>query len=134
MIPTSPFGPRLMSVIALLTGVNHLGRRQTVSLLSDVLGVDLSLGAVSAVEARVSKAVERPVEQAWGEVREAPVKHTDGTGWLQAGATLALWTIASATATVFKIIRARTSSSTRRRSGTASSTRAWSPRIATPSA
>jgi transposase len=104
IIPTSPFGPRLMSVIALLTGVYHLSRRQTVRLLCDVLGVDLSLGAVSAVEARVSEAVATPVEQAWTRVKDAPVKHTDGTGWLQAGATMALWTVATAAATVFKII------------------------------
>jgi transposase len=103
-IPVSPFGPRLMSVIALLTGVYHLSRRQAVRLLADVLGVDISLGAVSTVEARVSEAVARPVEQAWEQVKDAPVKHTDGTGWLQASAAVALWTIATAAATVFKII------------------------------
>ncbi len=103
-IPSSPFGPRLMSVIALLTGVYHLSRRQTVRLLSDVLGIDLSLGAVSAVEARVSEVVVPAVDEAWKEVEQAAVKHTDGTGWLQAGTLLALWTIATASASVFKII------------------------------
>jgi len=103
-IPASPFGPRLMSVIALLTGVYHVSRRQGVSLLSDVLGIDLSLGAVSAVEARVSEAVVPAVNEAWETVKDAPVKHTDGTGWLQAGTVLSLWTIATAMATVFKIM------------------------------
>jgi transposase len=60
-IPASPFGPRLSAVIALLTGVYHLSRRAAVSVLSDVVGVDISLGAVSAVEARVSEAVRLPV-------------------------------------------------------------------------
>ena len=45
-IPTSPFGPRLSSLVALATGVYHLGRRATVSFLSDVVGVEMSLGAV----------------------------------------------------------------------------------------
>lgn len=103
-IPASPFGPRLMSVIALLTGVYHLSRRQTVSLLSDILGIELSLGAVSAVEARVSEAVAPAVDEAWEQVKNAPVKHTDGTSWLQAGAVVSLWTIASTMATVFKIL------------------------------
>lgn len=103
-IPASPFGPHLMGVIAILIGVYHLSRRQTVSLLADMLGVDLSLGAVSAVEARVSEAVAPAVVEAWARVQAEPVKHTDGTGWLQAGALLALWTIATATATVFKIV------------------------------
>ena len=103
-IPTSPFGPRLMSIVALLTGVYHVSRRNTAKLLSDLVGVPISLGAVSAVEARVSDAVEPAVTEAWTRVEGAPVKHTDGTTWLKAGAVLALWTIASTAATVFKIV------------------------------
>lgn len=103
-IPASPFGPRLMAIVALLTGVYHVSRRRTAKLLSDLVGVPISLGAVSAVEARVSDAVEPAVAEAWQRVEGSPVKHTDGTTWLKAGAVLALWTIASAAATVFKIV------------------------------
>jgi transposase len=103
-IPASPFGPRLMSIVAMLTGVYHVSRRNTAKLLSDLVGVPISLGAVSAVEARVSEAVEPAVAEAWKRVNGAPVKHTDGTTWLKAGVVLALWTIASTAATVFKIV------------------------------
>jgi transposase len=103
-IPASPFGPRLMSIVALLTGVYHVSRRNTAKLLSDLVGVPISLGAISAVEGRVSDAVEPAVAEAWKRVEGAPVKHTDGTTWLKAGVALALWTIASTTATVFKIV------------------------------
>lgn len=103
-IPTSPFGPRLMSIVALLTGVYHVSRRNTSKLLFDLLGVPISLGAVSAIEARVSDAVVPAVSEAWKRVEGAPIKHTDGTTWLKAGAVLALWTIASTAATVFKIV------------------------------
>lgn len=103
-IPASPFGPRLSAVIGLFTGVYHLSRRGAVSLLSDVLGIDISLGAVSAVEERVSEAVKPAVNEAWAELDEAPVKHTDGTSWYQAGVMCALWTIATAATTVFKIL------------------------------
>ena len=103
-IPASPFGPRLMSMVALLTGVYHVSRRSAAKLLSDLVGVPISLGAVSAVEARVADAVEPPVAEAWQRVEGAPIKHTDGTTWLKAGAILALWTIASTAATVFKIV------------------------------
>jgi transposase len=88
----------------LLTGVYHVSRRRAAKLLSDLVGVPISLGAVSAVEARVSDAVEPAVAEAWRRVEGAPVKHTDGTTWLKAGAVLALWTIASTAATVFKVI------------------------------
>ncbi|MGH8519476.1 MAG: IS66 family transposase, partial [Panacagrimonas sp.] len=104
LIPASPFGPRLMSMVALLTGVYHVSRRKTATLLSDLVGVPISLGAISAVEARVSDAVKPAVDEAWVRVDGAAVKHTDGTTWLKAGALLALWTIATAAATVFKIV------------------------------
>ena len=103
-IPASPFGPRLMGIVALLTGIYHVSRRRAAKLLSDLVGVPISLGAISAVEARVSGAVEPAVAEAWQRVEGAPVKHTDGTTWLKAGAVLALWTIASAAATVYKIV------------------------------
>ena len=109
-IPASPFGPRLMAIVALLTGVYHLGRRRAVDLLADVVGVRISLGALSGVEARVSKAVQPAVDEAWKKVGDAEVKHTDGTTWYQAGATLALWTLATAAATVFKIVTDSTKS------------------------
>jgi len=103
-IPVSPFGPRLMSMVALLTGAYHVSRRKAATLLSDLVGVPISLGAISAVEARVSDAVKPGVDEAWARVEGAAVKHTDGTTWLKAGALLALWTIATTAATVFKIV------------------------------
>jgi transposase len=36
--PASPFGPRLMAVVALLTGVYHLSRRKAAEVLSDMVG------------------------------------------------------------------------------------------------
>lgn len=104
VIPQSPFGPRLMAIIALVTGIYHLSRRKAAGLLEDVLGVEISLGALSAVEARVSDAVKPAVDEAWEHVARADVKHTDGTSWYQAGAMMALWTIATTAATVFKIV------------------------------
>jgi transposase len=93
-----------MALVALLTGVYHLSRRKAAELLSDMAGVRISVGAVSAVEARVSAAVQPAVEAAWERVQQAEVKHTDGTSWFQSGLSRALWTIATAAATVFKIV------------------------------
>ena len=103
-IPATPFGPRVEAVIGLVTGVYHLSRRVAVSLMSDILGIDISLGAVSAVEERVSEATKPPVDEAWEKTDEAAVKHTDGTSWYQAGVLCALWTIATSAVTVFKIL------------------------------
>jgi len=103
-IPACAFGPRLMSVVAMLTGDYHLSRRRTVRLMWDILGVRISLGAVSGIEKRVADAIEPAVAEAFEQVLQARVKHTDGTSWVQAGVMLSLWTIATAMATVFKIL------------------------------
>ena len=103
-IPATPFGPRVEAVVGLVTGVYHLSRRAAVSLMSDILGIDISLGAVSAVEGRVSEATKVPVAEVWATTEAATVKHTDGTSWYQAGVLCALWTIATSAVTVFKIL------------------------------
>jgi len=104
VIPRYAFGPKLMSAVVLLTGVYHLSRRRAVGVLRDLLGVRISLGAVSAIEKRLSDAVEPAVDEAWAKARSAEVKHTDGTTWLRAGVMVSLWTIATAAATVFKVV------------------------------
>jgi len=103
-IPASPFGPRLTGAVALLTGVYHLSRRKASKLLAELMGVRISVGAVSALEARVSQAVAPAVAEARARVDDAPIKHTDGTNWRKAGAAMAVWTIATAAATVFAVV------------------------------
>ena len=48
-VPASPFGSRLMSLIALFTGVYHRSWRQTAAVLHYVLGVRLSVGALRSL-------------------------------------------------------------------------------------
>ena len=103
-VPLSPFGPRLMALIGLFVGTYHLSRRRTGELLHDVLGVKISLGALSAIEARVSDAVASSWAQIWAKVTAAAVKHTDATSWLHAGTLRSLWAVASSCATAFKIL------------------------------
>jgi transposase len=102
-IPASPFGPRLVAHVAMLTGAYHLSRRATQRLLREMFGIDVSLGAISKMEGRASAALESAYEEAVGEAQQAPVKHADGTTWLLAGITMSLWTFASAMTTVYRI-------------------------------
>jgi transposase len=103
-IPRYPFGPGLMSAVVLLTGVYHLSRRRTVSLLWELLGVRISVGAVSRIEKRMSEAVKAAVDEAWEHARSAKIKHADGTSWLRAGVALSLWVVATTAVTVFKVL------------------------------
>ena len=102
-VPRGMCGPRLSALIALLTGNYHLSRREAATLLADVLGIDISVGALSEVEERVSEVLAAAVDEALEHARRARVKHVDATGWRQSGATRTLWTIATALVTVFAV-------------------------------
>jgi transposase len=62
-VPLGMCGPRLTAFIGLLTGVYKMSRREGSRLLGDVLGVKISLGALSQSEDAVSEAVSAPVEE-----------------------------------------------------------------------
>jgi transposase len=111
--PQGMCGPRLSSLIVLLSGVYHLSRRNTVALLDDVLGVKLSLGSVSNVESRMSDALLGAHAEALARVRQARVKHLDATSWSQSGEPRSLWTFASRLASVFVITATATGESVR---------------------
>jgi len=103
-VPRGMCGPRLTALIGMLTGVYKLSRREAARLLGDVLGVDISLGALSESESDLSDAVEVPVEEARIYASEQPAKNVDATGWRQAGFARTLWTIATPLVTVFGIV------------------------------
>lgn len=102
-IPNSAFGPCLTATVALLTGAYHLSRRKTQKLLSELFGIVVSLGAISAMEQRASAALASAYDEALREVQYAEVKHADATTWTRAGKLMSLWTMASAAATVYGI-------------------------------
>jgi transposase len=97
------FGPRMLALIGLMTGVYHVSRRRAVGWLGDVLNIEISLGALSEAEERVSEAIAASVEQVREHVSEQPVKHVDATGWRQRSQARTLWTIATKAATFFAV-------------------------------
>jgi transposase len=103
IITPSPFGPGLVALVAMLTGVYHLSRRSARQLLRELLGVEISLGALSGLEARASAALAPAAQDAEQHIDAAMVKHADATPWLLAGALRSLWAIATTMATVYKI-------------------------------
>jgi len=107
-VPQGMCGARLSSLIVLLTGAYHLSRRNTASLLEDVLGVKLSLGSVSNVEGKMTAALSAAHSEALSCVRQARVKHLDATSWSRSGEPSSLWTFASRLATVFVITASAT--------------------------
>ena len=96
-------GVAVDAVVVLLTGVYHLSRRKTQRLLFELYGITVSLGAVSQMEHRASKALETAYDEALQEVQHAGIKHTDATSWSRSGKLKSLWTLCSMAATVYQI-------------------------------
>lgn len=102
-VPPGVAGPRLAATVALLTGRYRLRKRETAAALTDLYGVTLSVGALSAVEGQVSAALAVAVAEARAAVTVAPVVNVDETGWRQGRKRAWLWTAVTALVTVFHI-------------------------------
>ena len=112
-------GPGVLALIALLVGDCHVSRRKTQQLLHHLLGIRVSLGALSESEETISDALDQAVEEARLHALAEQVKHVDATTWYQAGKHRALWTMATSTITVFCIAA----------DGTRAALREWLTRI-----
>jgi transposase len=53
---------------------------RTQALLDQLLGVEISRGAIATIRARLRAALQRPVEEALQVARQQPVAYDDGTG------------------------------------------------------
>ena len=104
-VPSGAFGPNVIAVVTMLIGVCRLGKRAVQQVLSDLLGLEMSLGAVIGCQQLGSEALEVPVAEARDFVRHAMVKHSDETSWRQGAdrAKVWLWTVVTASVTVFAI-------------------------------
>jgi transposase len=116
--PAGLMGPRLLALVAILTANCHVSRRKVQGLLRDVLGVQISLGALSESEEVVANAVEAPVEEARQSAMAAVVKHADGTTWYRNHAFRALWVLATKGVTVFGLFDSGTASALKKWMGT----------------
>lgn len=100
-------GPQLAATIAVLTGRYRLSKREAAACLADLIGVELAVGTISAVEQQVSAALAPVVAEAHAAVQTAPVVNMDETGWRQGRQRAWLWTVVTALVTVFQIDRSR---------------------------
>jgi transposase len=83
--------------------VFRLSRRQVAEVVSQMLGIPISVGAVDATIMRMSAILADPWEQVREYVQKASVVHADETGWRLRGAQQYLWLAASALAACFRI-------------------------------
>lgn len=98
----SGFGPKLTATVAYLSGVGRLSKRTIRTLLDDLCGLPVSLGAVSQLEGAVSRALA-PIHTAAHEHAKGLDANVDETGWKQGKSKAWLWVAVTTLLTVFLI-------------------------------
>jgi transposase len=108
----SAFGDRLGALASLLVGKYRLSKRLVKDALSDMLGVEVSVGSVVNLEGEMADALAPAVQKATAYVQAADKVHADETGWVEGredgrGKRAWLWMVATALMAVFRIANSR---------------------------
>lgn len=85
------FGPRMVSVLSLLSGRYRMSRRDVEEFCGTVLGVEISLGGVKLQEDIVSQALAPVAAEAEEAVKAAGIVNVDETPWKEARVPGYLW-------------------------------------------
>lgn len=102
-VPSGQLGPRALALVGTLAGQFHLTQRKVQAVLSHIMGIHFSLGAVSQAHGLVSQALEPPVAQLHAELQHAPVCHADETRHQSHKHTTWMWVLLSDWGVRFRI-------------------------------
>ncbi len=102
-VPRGSFGPRLQAAVSTLAVRNRVSRRDTVELLRELFGTDLSTGSIDAIVQRTGEALALPYDQLRRHVRAAAAVNVDETGWRTAGHRRTLWAALTSRVAVYRI-------------------------------
>ena len=108
----SPFGPGLVSFIAMATIRYRLGRRPMSDLLAELFGRRISTGAIQSALELASEAIAAAVAAIKDAIESAPAVNADETGWrdqsgFAKGKKSWLWVALTPTGTLFAIAPGR---------------------------
>ena len=110
-VPTRVFGPSVAAACGYFIGVHRLGKRATAEVLHDVFGLPISVGAVVDSQQEVSRALEKPYNEAVEHAQAAPIKNADETSWREGNgknqAKAWLWTLVTSHVIVFMVHASR---------------------------
>ena len=106
-VPLGNFGPGVVAAATNLTGPCGASKRVARLHLEEVLGVELSLGTVSALERVAVKALEPAYIEAKAYVEQSTEVNADETSWRENKEKAWLWVAAGAMAAFFAIAKTR---------------------------
>ncbi len=92
-VRASTFGPNVSAFVAMLTGRYRVSRRDAQRLLADMFGLNISLGAISNIERRVSEGLSVAHAKVLEAAQNAPVGHIDETTWYGPNGGEWAWTV-----------------------------------------
>jgi len=113
-VPRGRFGPRLEATVAYLSGGLRLTKREIQRFFDELLGVDLGLGTIPAIEDRVARALEWSYRDAQRLLREGDLSFVDETSWREALRLAWLWGATNGDVAVFHVDRRRNRGAFRR--------------------
>lgn len=128
-VPKGAFGPRLRAILSVLAGAYRLSKRPLRNLVSDLLGLSISLGMIARLERQGAIELETPVEEIREQVRAAASANIDETSWWQGRVRVWLWVAVTTTATAFTIASSRGAEVARAILGTAAAKVVMSDRL-----
>jgi transposase len=79
-VEASRYGSRLSALVGLLVSAFPLSFRKSQALLNQLLGVEISRGAIATIPERISATLEQPMQEALTFARQQPVAYLDETG------------------------------------------------------
>ena len=79
-VEASHYGPRLSALVGLLGSAFPLSVSKTQVLLDQLLGIEMSRGAIAKIRERISATLEQPMQEALVFARQQPVAYVDETG------------------------------------------------------
>ena len=113
------FGPGLLAVVAVLTGMLNTSKRKALAVINEVFAVRMSLGGLSQCEAQLAEALQAPHQEMVAHLQNEAVAHADETGWRRGNRQKGwLWALCSAGAAVFMIQAGRGQEAARKLLGT----------------
>lgn len=113
-MPEGSFGPRTLAMVSYLGGRFGMSHRDVAELMEVGFHTRMSLGSIPAQEQRTSEALQKPVEEAQGYVREQSCVNMDETGWHEMGKQAWLWVGATHLVTTFGLLASRSAEGMKR--------------------
>jgi transposase len=106
-VPSGAFGPRVVAMVALLSGRHRVSRRGVAEFLADAFGLRLGLGSVQTLCEAAGRMLEGPYEEIKRMVLAEGVAHADETSWRHRGRRHWVWVVANRRGAVFKLAKGR---------------------------